>query len=137
MVTYKFIIELAFQYGNNFIYSNVFLHQHIETSKTIYFDSTSLTNENGISKLKKSKWPNYVIIYLTNKLIEEKGGEESDWKIDDKRIFFHETSGRDQLSYRQWCAVESAALHNPSLLIQVFMNGKTINFSAFLSNGLS
>ena len=109
------------------------LHQHIGNSKTISFDSTLLTKENGITKYKIRKWPNYVIINLTNKLIEEKVGEESDWKIDDKRIFFHETSGRDQLSYRQWCAVESAALHNPSRLIQVFMNGKTINFSDILS----
>ena len=37
------------------------------------------------------------------------------------RIFFHETSGRTELSFRQTCAVESAALHNPNRPVQVFI----------------
>jgi hypothetical protein len=36
------------------------------------------------------------------------------------RIFFHETSGRMELSFRQNCAVESAALHNPQRPVQIF-----------------
>ena len=38
----------------------------------------------------------------------------------DDRIFFHETSGRMELSFRQNCAVESSALHNPQRSVQVF-----------------
>lgn len=37
------------------------------------------------------------------------------------RIYFHETSGKDSLNLRQTCAVESAAKHNPSRSVQVFM----------------
>ena len=36
------------------------------------------------------------------------------------RIFFHETSGQMQLSFRQCCVVESAALHNPQRPVQIF-----------------
>ena len=39
---------------------------------------------------------------------------------DDDRIFFHETSGRLELSFRQNCAVESAALHNPQRRVQIY-----------------
>ena len=37
------------------------------------------------------------------------------------RIFFHETSGRMDLSFSQTCAIESAALHNSQRLVQVFI----------------
>jgi len=51
---------------------------------------------------------------------------DTDWDDDDiisnnKRIFFHETSGRNDLDVRQTCAVESAALHNPQRPIQLFV----------------
>lgn len=48
---------------------------------------------------------------------------------DNKRIFFHETSGRKKLSMRQSCAVESAAKHNPERPVQIFMLTKTFNQS--------
>ncbi|KZS12678.1 lactosylceramide 4-alpha-galactosyltransferase [Daphnia magna] len=38
-----------------------------------------------------------------------------------RRIFFHETSGRNQLSLQQCCAVESAAKHNPDRPVQLFI----------------
>ena len=38
----------------------------------------------------------------------------------DNRIFFHETSGRLELSFKETCAVESAALHNPQRPVQIF-----------------
>ena len=38
----------------------------------------------------------------------------------DDRIFFHETSGKMELSFRQNCAIESAALHNPQRPVQIF-----------------
>ena len=38
----------------------------------------------------------------------------------DDRIFFHETSGRLELSFRQNCVVESAALHNPQRPVEIF-----------------
>ena len=47
------------------------------------------------------------------------------------RIFFHETSGRMELSFRQCCAVESAALHNPRRPIQVFFQPQSnTNFNS-------
>ena len=36
------------------------------------------------------------------------------------RIFFHETSGRMELSFKESCVVESAALHNPQRPVQIF-----------------
>ena len=39
----------------------------------------------------------------------------------DRRIFFHETSGLNDLSLRQCCAVESAAKHNLDRPIQLFL----------------
>lgn len=48
----------------------------------------------------------------------------------DRRIFFHETSGRNRLNLRQTCAVESAAKHNPARHIQVFIQAKAIDYSA-------
>lgn len=39
----------------------------------------------------------------------------------DNRIFFHETSGHNDLSFRQCCAVESAARNNPDRPIQLLM----------------
>ena len=38
----------------------------------------------------------------------------------DDRIFFHETSGRMELSFKETCAVESAAIHNPQRPVQIF-----------------
>lgn len=38
-----------------------------------------------------------------------------------RRIYFHETSGRDHLTLRQTCAVESAAKENPHRPIQLIM----------------
>ncbi len=38
-----------------------------------------------------------------------------------RRIFFHETSGRTNLSIIQCCAIESAAKHNPNRPIQLFL----------------
>lgn len=51
-------------------------------------------------------------------------------KPDNSRIFFHETSGRQRLSFRQSCAVESAAKHNPSRSVQVFLSSEQLNFSS-------
>ncbi len=50
-------------------------------------------------------------------------------KPDNWRIFFHETSGRQNLSFRQSCAVESAAKHNPSRSVQIFMLAHQLNYS--------
>ena len=41
---------------------------------------------------------------------------------DNKRIFFHETSGRNYLNIRQTCAVESAALHNPQRPVHIIIS---------------
>ena len=42
-------------------------------------------------------------------------------KNNNNRIFFHETSGKTQLSFKDTCAIESAALHNPQKSIEVFL----------------
>ena len=53
---------------------------------------------------------------------------------DNRRIFFHETSGRDYLDLRQSCAVESAARNNPSKPVQLFLQIDKLNYSrSFLS----
>lgn len=39
--------------------------------------------------------------------------------VTNRRIFFHETSGRGHLTFRQVCTVESAARHNAGRLVQV------------------
>ncbi len=40
---------------------------------------------------------------------------------DDRRIFFHETSGKGELSFKQCCAIESAAIYNTDRPVQVFL----------------
>lgn len=46
---------------------------------------------------------------------------------DDKRIYFHETTGRDHLNLRQLCAVESTAKENSNRSIQVFFQSNHVN----------
>ena len=70
-----------------------------------------------------------LLFYLNQSLIQES------YKIsnNNNRIFFHETSGRSELSFRQTCSIESAALHNPQRPIQVFIQPQwntTINSSS-------
>lgn len=48
---------------------------------------------------------------------------------DDKRIYFHETTGRDRLNLRQLCAVESAARENPSRSVQIFFQTDHVNLT--------
>ncbi len=46
---------------------------------------------------------------------------------DDRRIYFHETTGRDHLNLRQLCAVESTAKENSNRSIQVFFQSNHVN----------
>ena len=55
---------------------------------------------------------------------------EDSVKPDNRRIFFHETSGRNALSMRQSCAVESAAKNNPTRAVQIFMSTDHVNYSS-------
>jgi lactosylceramide 4-alpha-galactosyltransferase len=48
---------------------------------------------------------------------------------DDKRIYFHETAGRDHLNLRQLCAVESAAKKNPNRSVQIFFQTNHVNLT--------
>lgn len=43
-------------------------------------------------------------------------------QVREDRIFFHETSGTNYLNFRQMCSVESAALHNPTRPITLFLH---------------
>lgn len=48
-----------------------------------------------------------------------------------RRIFFHETSGRGYLSFRQCCAVESVAKNNPTRPVQLFLSAGSIDREKF------
>jgi lactosylceramide 4-alpha-galactosyltransferase len=50
--------------------------------------------------------------------------------------FFIETSGSGDLSFRQACAVESLALHNPNLTVYVLFVNVKINSSVSTLNVL-
>ena len=55
---------------------------------------------------------------------------ETETGIDsNRRIFFHETSGRQYLNLRQTCTVESAAMNNPDRPVQVFMTSDQLDYS--------
>ncbi|KZS12662.1 Uncharacterized protein APZ42_022823 [Daphnia magna] len=63
-------------------------------------------------------------------LIMQKDVRASQWKtfnstsqkgLTDRRIVFHETSGTNELTFRQCCAVESAAKNNPERPVQLFL----------------
>jgi hypothetical protein len=49
---------------------------------------------------------------------------------DSRRIFFHETSGRGSLNFKQCCAVESVAKHNPDRPIQLLISGDRLDVSS-------
>ncbi|KAK4025353.1 lactosylceramide 4-alpha-galactosyltransferase [Daphnia magna] len=57
-------------------------------------------------------------------------GGETERGDSNRRIFFHETSGRSDLGLRQTCTVESAARHNPDRPIQVFMTADRLDYSS-------
>lgn len=44
------------------------------------------------------------------------------FNADSRRIFFHETSGRGSLNFKQCCAVESVAKHNPGRPVQLLIS---------------
>lgn len=50
-------------------------------------------------------------------------------KPDNRRIFFHETSGRNYLNVKQCCAVESAAKNNPTRPVLIFLHADKLNYS--------
>ncbi|KAG8174247.1 hypothetical protein JTE90_023416, partial [Oedothorax gibbosus] len=57
--------------------------------------------------------------------------------LDRRNIFFVETSGRENLSYRQACAVESAARHNPSFEVFVLATSIKTAVSSDLAKHLT
>jgi hypothetical protein len=48
---------------------------------------------------------------------------------DGRRIFFHETSGRGNLNFRQCCAIESVAKHNSGRPVQLLISGDRLDDS--------
>jgi hypothetical protein len=48
---------------------------------------------------------------------------------DDKRIYFHETTGCDHLNLRQLCAVESTAKENSNRSVQIFFQSNHVNLT--------
>ena len=73
-------------------------------------------------------------------LVMDKNIPASHWKYftnnsTDRRIFFHETSGRSELNIKQCCVIESAARNNPDRPIQLFLRPSSacINASSFHS----
>uniref|UniRef100_A0A0P6HIX0 Lactosylceramide n=1 Tax=Daphnia magna TaxID=35525 RepID=A0A0P6HIX0_9CRUS len=76
-------------------------------------------------------------------LIQQRNVPASQWKtfnstsqkgLTDRRIFFHETSGTNELTFRQCCAVESAAKNNPERPVQLFLRPLFIPCHEHLSN---
>ena len=65
-----------------------------------------------VSVISNILFKNEILVEQINRLYDNKSGDD--------RIFFHETSGRAELSSRQTCAIESAALHNPQRPVQIF-----------------
>lgn len=55
-----------------------------------------------------SHWKQFTNVYETN-----------------QRIFFHETSGRNELGLKQCCVIESAAKNNPDRPVQLFLRPST------------
>lgn len=49
---------------------------------------------------------------------------------DSSRIYFHETTGRNDVNLRQLCAVESAAKENPGRSVQLFFQTDYVNVTA-------
>uniref|UniRef100_A0A0P5PKM6 Lactosylceramide n=1 Tax=Daphnia magna TaxID=35525 RepID=A0A0P5PKM6_9CRUS len=76
-------------------------------------------------------------------LIMQKDVRASQWKtfnstsqkgLTDRRIVFHETSGTNELNFRQCCAVESAAKNNPDRPVHLFLRPLFIPCHEHLSN---
>ena len=64
------------------------------------------------------------IPYIEKRIQIYQWREDSDQELlgpNNRRIYFHETSGNNQLTLRQSCAVESAAKENPERPIQIIM----------------
>ena len=53
--------------------------------------------------------------------VEVQENNKTSIKASNDRIFFHETSGRMELSFKDSCAIESAAFHNPQRPVQIFL----------------
>ncbi|XP_057368265.1 lactosylceramide 4-alpha-galactosyltransferase-like [Daphnia carinata] len=80
---------------------------------------------------------------IADGLIMQKDVRASEWKtfnstsqkgLTDQRIFFHETSGTNELNFRQCCAVESAAKNNPDRPVQLFLRPLFISCHEHLSS---
>jgi lactosylceramide 4-alpha-galactosyltransferase len=67
---------------------------------------------------------------LKIRIIKWLPGGETERGDSNRRIFFHETSGRSDLGLRQTCTVESAAKNNPGRPIQVFMTADRLDYSS-------
>ena len=63
------------------------------------------------------------------KIIKWTPNGETEQGDSNRRIFFHETSGRGYLNLRQTCTVESTAKHNPGRPVQVFMTADRLDYS--------
>lgn len=55
--------------------------------------------------------------------------------INNRRIYFHETSSHIRnLNFRQTCAIESAAKHNPSRSIQLFLRKEKMDLTVIATS---
>ncbi|KZR95932.1 putative Lactosylceramide 4-alpha-galactosyltransferase, partial [Daphnia magna] len=64
---------------------------------------------------------------LANSLADLRGETISDFLYDEEKAFFLETGGNETLNIRQACAVESLALHNPSVTAYVLFGQERVN----------
>ena len=70
-----------------------------------------------------------VVTWGLKQLMVKKNSRRNKSVSNDDRIFFHETSGRLELSFKETCAVESAALHNPQRPVEVFFQPQQLQQS--------
>ena len=66
-----------------------------------------------------------LLVYYSITPSNHQQGEEI--HADSRRIFFHETSGRGNLNFKQCCAVESVAKHNPGRSVQLLISGDRLD----------
>ena len=88
--------------------------------RSVIFQNFKIQNNRDVSKVRVIEW----------------SSNEREF-IDDRRIFFHETSGKNYLNMKQICALESAAKNNPTRPVQLFLHSKHGNDPNYCSSWIA
>lgn len=79
-----------------------------------------------INPIRSNKYPVDVLHYNLNPNVSN-SVHAADSTGDSRRIFFHETSGNGRLSFRQCCAIESAAKNNPTRPVTLYISADNLS----------